>query len=156
MLYSLLQIATISCSENAKFRFKNHVSNLCKKASQKLHALARVSKYMERSKLELTLTSFVMPHFNYCPLVWIFYDRKPYKKINKIHERVLRIIHKVITSNFEGLLIKSNSVSFRQRDLQLLLIEIYKIISNFNPSCMAEVVVTNFVPYNLCAITNLV
>lgn len=100
-----------------RLNFKNHVSNLCKKASQKLHALARVSKYMERSKLELTLTSFVMPHFNYCPLVWIFYDRKPYKKINKIHERALRIIHKVITSNFEGLLIKSNSVSFRQRNL---------------------------------------
>ena len=32
--------------------FKNHVSNLCETASQKLHALARVSKYMEKSKLE--------------------------------------------------------------------------------------------------------
>ena len=30
-----------------RLNFKNHVSNLCKKASQKLHALARVSKYME-------------------------------------------------------------------------------------------------------------
>ena len=40
--------------------FKTHVSNLCKKASQELHALARVSKYMEKSQLELTMTSFVM------------------------------------------------------------------------------------------------
>ena len=91
--------------------FKNHVSNLCKKASQKLHALARVSKSMEKSKLELTMTSFVMSHFSYCPLVWIFHDRKSYNKINKIHERALRIIHKDSTSNFENLLIKSNSVS---------------------------------------------
>ena len=147
---------TISCSESAKFHFKNHVSNLCKKVSQKLHALARVSKYMERSKLELTMTSFVLPHFNYCPLVWMFYDRKPYKKINKIHEIALRMIHKVRTSNFEGLLIKSNSVSFHQRNLQLLLIEIYITISNFNPSFMAEVFFANVVPYNLCGITNLV
>ena len=30
-----------------RLNFKNHVSNLCRKASQKLLALARVSKYME-------------------------------------------------------------------------------------------------------------
>ena len=43
-----------------RLNFKNRVSNLCKKATQKLHALARVPKYMEKSKLELTMTSFVM------------------------------------------------------------------------------------------------
>ena len=52
-----------------RLSFKNHASNLCKKASQKLHALARVSKYMEKSKLELTMTSFVKSQFNYCSLI---------------------------------------------------------------------------------------
>ena len=139
-----------------RLNFKNHVSNLCKKASQKLHALARVSKYMEKSKLELTMISFVMSHFSYCPLVWMFHDRKSYNKINKIHERALRIIHKDSTSNFESLLIKSNSVSIHQRNLQLLRIEIYKTVNNLNPSFMAEVFVTNVVPYNLWGSTNLV
>ena len=92
-------------------KFKNHVNSLCKKANQKLHALARVSRYMDKPQLELTMTSFVMSHFNYCPLVWMFHDRKSNNKINKIHERALRIIHKNSTSNFEELLIKSNSVS---------------------------------------------
>ena len=32
-----------------RLNFKNHVSNLCKKASQKPHALARVSKNMRKS-----------------------------------------------------------------------------------------------------------
>ena len=139
-----------------RLNFKNHVSNLCKKASQKLHALARVSKYMEKSKLELTMTSFVMSHFSYCPLVWMFHDRKIYNKINKIHERALRIIHKDSSSNFENLLIKSNSVSVHQRNLQLLLIEIYKTVNNLNPSFMAEASVINVVPYNLRGSTNLV
>ena len=49
---------------NKTLSFKNHVNNLCKKTSKKLHALARVSKYMERSQLELTMTSFVMSHFS--------------------------------------------------------------------------------------------
>ena len=49
---------------------------------------------MERPQLELTMTSFIMSHFSYCPLVWMFHDRKLNKKINKIHERALRIIHR--------------------------------------------------------------
>ena len=129
--------------------FKTHVNNLCKKASQKLHALARVSRYMDKPQLELTMTSFVMSHFSYCPLVWMFHDRKSNNKINKIHERALRIIHKDSTSNFEELLIKSNSASVHQRNLQLLLTEIYKTVNNLNPSFMADVFVTKDVPYNL-------
>ena len=139
-----------------RLNFKNHVSTLCKKASQKLHALARVSKYMKKSQLELTMTSFVMSHFSYCPLVWMFHDRKSYNKIHKIHERALRIIHKDSTSNFESLLIISNSVSIHQRNLQLLLIESYKTANTLNPFFMADVFVTNVVPYNLRGSTNLV
>ena len=100
------------------------------------------------------MTSFFMTHFSYCPLAWIFHDRKSYNKINKIHERAQRIMHKDSTSNFEGLLIKSNSVSVYQRNLQLLLIENYKTINNFNPSFMAEVFATNVAPYNLRGSTN--
>jgi len=84
----------------------------------------------------------------------MFHDRKSYKKINKIHDRALGIIHKDSTSTFEGLLIKSKSVFFR--NFQLLLIEIYKTINDLNPSFTAEVFVTNVVPYNLRGSTNLV
>ncbi len=139
-----------------KMSFKTHVNNLCKKASQKLHALARVSRYMEKPQLELTMTSFVMSHFSYCPLVWMFHDRKSNNKINKIHERALRIIHKDSTSNFEELLIKSNSVSVHQRNLQLLQTEISKTVNNLNPAFMAEVFVSKDMPYSLRGNNNLV
>ena len=106
-----------------KLNFKSHVHSLCKKASLKLHALARISTYMERPHLELKIAAFTMSQVSYCPLVWMFHDKASNNKINKIHERTLRIIHKESTSNFQKLLSKSNSVS---RYLQLLLIEIYK------------------------------
>jgi len=125
-------------------------------ASQKVNVLARESKNMEKSKLDLTMNSFVNSHFSYFPLVLMFHDRKSYNKINKTHERALRIIHKDSTSNFEGLLIKRDLVSFCQRNLQLLLIEIYTTINNWNPSFMAEVLVANAVPYNLRDSINLV
>ena len=107
---------------------------------------------METPQLELAMTSIVMSHFSYCPLVWMFHDRKSnnkINKINKIHERALRIIHTDSTSNFEEILIKSNSVSVHQRNLQLLLTEIHKTVNNLNPFFMAEVVVTKDVPYGL-------
>ena len=78
-----------------KLNFKSHVNSLCKKASQKLHALARISTYMDKPQLELTITTFIMSHFSsYCPPVWMFHNRASNNKINKIHERALRIIHK--------------------------------------------------------------
>ena len=86
----------------------------------------------------------------------MFHDRKSYNKINKIHERALRIIDKDSTSNFEGLLSKIISVSVNQRNLQLLLIEIHEAINNLNPSFMAEVFGTNVVQYSLRGSTNLV
>ena len=59
------------------------------------------------------------------------------------------------TSNFEELLIKRNSVSVHQRNLQLLLTEIYKTVNNLNPSFMTDVFVTKDVPYNLRGSNNL-
>ena len=38
-----------------KLNFNAHVSNICRKASLKLHALARVSHYMNREKLRLII-----------------------------------------------------------------------------------------------------
>ena len=38
-----------------KLTFNEHVSKLCKKASNKLHALARISKYMTKDKLRTVI-----------------------------------------------------------------------------------------------------
>ena len=53
------------------------------------------------------------------------------------------------------LLIKINSVSVHQRNLQLFLTEIHKTVNNLNPSFMADVLVTKDVPYNLRGSNNL-
>ena len=37
---------------NNKLTFNEHVSKPCKKSSNKLHALARISKYMTKDKLK--------------------------------------------------------------------------------------------------------
>ena len=49
-----------------KLNFNEHVSKLCKKASNKLHALARISKYMTKDKLRTIMNVFFSSQFAYC------------------------------------------------------------------------------------------
>ena len=121
-----------------KLRFDVHVSMLCKKASQKLHALARVSNYMSSHKLKLLMKSFIMSQFGYCPLVWMFHSKTLNNRINRLHERALRIAYKDYTSSFETLLDRDKSVTIHQRNLQFLAIEMYKIQNLLAPEIMSN------------------
>ena len=132
-----------------KLSFKKHVQALCKKASQKLHALTRISIYMEPDKLKLLMKAFVISKFSYCLLIWMFHDRNLNNKINRIHERALRIAYKDNFSSFDKLLIIHNSVTIHQKNLQLLMIEIYKTKHDLNPSFMKQIFEEKVLPYNL-------
>ena len=58
-----------------KLTFENHLLNIVQKVNQKLHALARISKYMPRKKLRIIMKAFVSSQFAYCPLIWMFHSR---------------------------------------------------------------------------------
>ena len=75
------------------------------------------------------------------------HSRSIHTKINKIHERALRIVFGDNLSSFEQLLEKSGSVSIHHRNLQFLAIEIYKAINNLSPSLMSELFKTKDMKY---------
>ena len=52
-----------------ELKFDEHVNSLCKKASQKLHALSRVSHFMNKDKRRVLMKAFIEYQFGYCPLV---------------------------------------------------------------------------------------
>ena len=68
-----------------KLDFNEHVTNILKKANQKLHALARIAKYLEPYKLRVVMKTLIDSQFNYCPLTWMFHSRILNNKINKLH-----------------------------------------------------------------------
>ena len=76
-----------------KLKFNEHVSGLCKKASQKLHVLARIAHYMIRKKRRIIMKAFINSQFGYCPLIWMFHDRTLNRRINKIQERALCTVY---------------------------------------------------------------
>ena len=72
---------------DSKLSFENHVSNLCKRASQKLHATTSLVNYINLSKRKALMKTFLISQFNYCLLVWMFYSRKLNNCINSLNER---------------------------------------------------------------------
>ena len=70
--------------------FENYVITHCKKTSQQLHALERISHYMDLNKRNNLMEAFITSQFSYCSLIWMSHNRNLNNKINQIHERALR------------------------------------------------------------------
>ena len=78
---------------DSNLAFKEHVTIIRSKANQKLHALAKVSKYMSLQKRLLLIKLLITPQFNYCRIVWMCHSRSLINKVNHIHERTIRIVY---------------------------------------------------------------
>ena len=93
---------------DSSLSLKGHITNLCKKASQKLHALARIVNYMDLPKRKVLMKVFITSQFSYCSLIWMLHSRTLNNRISNIHERALRLTYKDNMSLFKQLL--ENSV----------------------------------------------
>ena len=133
---------------NNKFDFDEHVTSLCRKASQKLNALARVAQYTNLAQRRLIMNAFIFLQFGYCPLVLMFHSRKLNNLLNNIHERALRIVYRDYESTFQQLLKQNKSVSIHQRNLQILATEIFKTKNGLNPVIMEDVFNFKNLAYN--------
>ena len=78
----------------------DHIQKICKQASNKLHALDRISNLLDERKRKILRKSFVVSKFNSCPIVWMFCQRRSNNLIDKIHERALRIAYNDYESDF--------------------------------------------------------
>ena len=122
-----------------RLTFEPHVKRLCNKVSQKLNALARVSHYINFEQRRMIMKAFITSQFSYCPLVWMFHSIKSNNRINRLHERSLRIVYNDYNSTFEELLMKDNSVSIHHRNLQVFSTLLYKIINNQSPELLTNI-----------------
>ena len=132
-----------------KLSFKEHVTNICNKVSQKLHALARVAHLMGPVKLREVMRAFIESQFQYCPLVWMFHCRTLNNRINRLHERALRLVYKDPSLTFKELLTKDESFTVHNRNLQKLATEMFKFHKNLSADAMNAIFQKSSNPYKL-------
>ena len=124
---------------DVNLNFNEHISDLCKKSSRKISALARVAPFMSIEKRKVVMNAFFTSQFSYCPLVWMCHSRTNNSKINMFHERCLRIIYNDKQSSFTELLNKDSSVSIHIKNIQKLAIEMFKSYQGLSPPIMDNV-----------------
>ena len=118
---------------DSKLNFNFDIHDIFQKAGQKLNAISRITPYMRFAKKRLIVNAFFYSQFNYCQLVWMYHNRTNNNKINRLHERCLRLIYNDKKSIFEDLLQKSGSVSIHHRNLRTLAVELFKVFKGLSP-----------------------
>ena len=134
----LLQI-TIS----NEFKFDEHLINICIKANRKLTLSTRMRKYLDFNKVRLPFKSFFESQFKHCPLPLMFSCRKINNRINKLHERALRLVYSDYESTFEDLLSKNESFTVHHYNIQTFAIELYKVRNNISQIIFGELFTRN-------------
>ena len=118
--------------------FNVHITNICKKSGRKLNALSRISHQLNKNKKRLLFNSFIQGQFNYCPLTWMFCSRTANNKINRLHDRSLRLCNNDYISTFNDLLRESNNVNIHTKNIHSLMLEIYKCMNGLSPPIMND------------------
>ena len=96
--------------------FKKHIVNLCWNANYKLHALRRIRNYLAVEKVKLLGNTSIDNQFSSAPLMWMFYQKTLYLKIEKIHYKMLSLIDPP-NGFYSDLLACNGSTSFHQQHL---------------------------------------
>ena len=91
------------------------------------------------------MKAFVASEFAYCPFLWMFHSRKLNSQVNKLHERVLRIVYQDYASSFTQLLEKDNLTTIHNRNIQSLATELFKVKNGLSPPFMDEIFKENAV-----------
>ena len=146
---SKTEVKLLGITIDDKLSFNKHISNLCSTASNRLRALARIRKFLSLEQAKRLSEAYIMSPFKYCPLIWMFCNKNANNQINKIHKRSLRLVYQLEDENFEDLLIKDNSSTIHESNIQTLLIEIYKSLNHISPIIMREFFDLKVTPYSL-------
>ena len=89
------------------------------------------------------MKAFITSEFGYCLLVWMSHSRKLYSRVNKPHERALRIVYQDYASLFTEILEKGDSTTIHNRNMQLLATEFFRVKNVLLPPFMDEIFVEN-------------
>lgn len=124
--FSILIIVTICIQENVKM--------LCSKTSKKIECIIENGQIYKGKQLKVNvkeiLSLIIKYQFSYCPLVRMLCFRN--NLISNVYERVLRVICNGQYSPFTELLSIKDDSTIHQQNIQTLMKEVYKFMSNFS------------------------
>ena len=129
----------LGVSIDSELNLENVIANICSKVSRKFSALCRIAGYITRKKRRILFKAFIELQSNYCSLIWMLHSRTMNNKINRLHERSLRIVYSDQSSTSEELRERNKTFSIHHKNIQSLAVEIYKFVNGLSPEIMRSV-----------------
>ena len=125
-----------------ELNFYNHISNICKKAGNKINAISRIQSFLGQKEKKALVNTFLYSNFNYCSLVWHFSTKKSTNKVEKIKSIAYKItLFSIITTllKHRWSTCKSLQSSMEIKHLRTLAMEIFKTLNDINLNYMKEI-----------------
>ena len=113
--------------------FKRHIQSICRKANNKTKALLCIRKFLNLEQAQVLAEAYISSNFRYCPLIWMFCGKMSNNLIVKTHYRTLRAIYDTQTRSYEEKLHLSEKKKIHMQNLQILMVEVYKCLTNIIP-----------------------
>ena len=129
------EVKLLGVTIDNKLKLDSHIANICIKANQKLSVFSRLAGFDEKWIL---FKAFFDSQFKYCPLIWMFCSKTPNNRIDKIHERALRLVYDDYETSFSDLLVTDGLFTVHHTNIQTLLLEMYKIKHNLSECCLKD------------------
>ena len=108
--------------------FKQHVSSICKKVNNQFSIMTRFGKLMSTETMLRLYEAFILPHFYYCSMVWLFSSKQDSDKLDLLNKRILRFIFKDFNSEYNNLLKKEGTANLKDKRLQNMILTIFKCL----------------------------
>ena len=149
VIESSKEVTLLGVTLDTQMTFYPYIKSICKKASTKAKALIRIRGYLTQQQADHLYNAYIMSCFNYCPLVWMFCSKQAHSLINITHFKALCARFNIFSESFDQLLLRSNTSSIHTRNLNLMVIEIFKSLNCLNPKIMWNTFEVKPSSYNL-------
>ena len=142
-------VTLLGITFDSKLNFKNHIENICKTVNRNTNVLLRIRKYLDYTKSVTLYTAYMLSHFKYCPIIWMFCSKTSNSLVNKTHKRALRVVHNNFHLSLEELLVQGNSVSIHIQNIRSLMTEVFKALNGVSPDLVSELFQKKETQYSL-------
>ena len=100
-------IDLLSVTIDKDLSFNRHISQICEKVNKQFSVLKRFKNIISSSVMLRLYKAFILPHFQYCSLIWHFSGTRNCDKLESLNKRILRFIFNDSLSSYDELLKKA-------------------------------------------------
>ena len=132
-------IKLLGVTIDSKLNFTDHISSICKKASQRIGVLMRLRNLIPTKAKLVLFKSAVLPYLTYCHVVWHFCRSSDVRKLERLQERGLRAVYRDKDATYSQLLKRAYLPTLSNRRLQDICILMYKVKHKLCPTYICNI-----------------